>query len=279
MKDEGRRAQAEAEALEPVIWLLGKTGAGKTSIVAELTASARDEVGNGFEPKTKSARIYPWPKERPILRFMDTKGLADVASYDGSHDTEIARASAHIIMAVVRADDMAIEEIVAITRDARRSNPELPLIVVQTSLHNCYPRNDTPHKLPYPFTGTDEDFDIPGLTGDIRRALMAQRTQFSKVAGDGAVLFVPIDFTQPDQAIAPADYGVDRLLDAMEQVVPGVLARVKKIESLWFGEKAIDFIKEHILQRPAAHTMNMSKSSILFKNARELYKASKGQIT
>ena len=41
----------------PLIWLLGKTQAGKTSIVAEITGEAVDQVGCGFVPVTKHSRI------------------------------------------------------------------------------------------------------------------------------------------------------------------------------------------------------------------------------
>ena len=48
-------ARASAQATAPVVWLLGKTGAGKTAIIAALTGDARAEIGLGFEPCTRSA--------------------------------------------------------------------------------------------------------------------------------------------------------------------------------------------------------------------------------
>jgi hypothetical protein len=42
-------ARKRAQAIAPVVWLLGKTGAGKTAIVAALTGDPRVEVGQGFE--------------------------------------------------------------------------------------------------------------------------------------------------------------------------------------------------------------------------------------
>jgi hypothetical protein len=59
-----RRAQANAV----VVWLLGKTGAGKTAIVAALTGDPRAKVGEGFEPCTRTAAFYEVPPEaRHIL--------------------------------------------------------------------------------------------------------------------------------------------------------------------------------------------------------------------
>jgi polynucleotide 5'-kinase involved in rRNA processing len=53
--DAERQARANAQQIAPVVWLIGKTGSGKTSIVATLTNSDRAEVGNGFAPCTRSA--------------------------------------------------------------------------------------------------------------------------------------------------------------------------------------------------------------------------------
>lgn len=231
MSDAATMAQADAEASEPVIWLLGKTQAGKTSIVAELTGQSRDEVGNGFEPMTKTARVYPFPSDKPILRFLDTRGLADVEDYDSSVDVVSARRMAHVVMVVVRVDDQHIDEIVATVRETRAAHPRWPVVVVQSSLHNTYAR-DGAHVSPYPFVGTDEDFDLPGLPGTLRRALKAQRALFADVPGTGPLLFVPLDFTQPDQGLPPGDYGSDRLFEALHRVVHDVA------ESLEAGKRA-----------------------------------------
>ena len=76
------RPRASARRLNAlVVWLLGKTGAGKTAIVAALTGDLRAEVGRGFEPCTWTASFYDVPPEAPLLRFLDTRGLGE-ASYD-----------------------------------------------------------------------------------------------------------------------------------------------------------------------------------------------------
>ena len=68
------------DADAPVIWLLGKTQAGKTSIVAEMTGQAHDQIGAGYLPMTRDSRVYAFPPEHPVLRFLDTRGLGDDAS-------------------------------------------------------------------------------------------------------------------------------------------------------------------------------------------------------
>src|SRR5215203_3176939 len=60
------RERAQSNAL--VVWLLGKTGAGKTAIVAALTGDPRAEIGEGFEPCTRTAAFYEVPPEAPLLR-------------------------------------------------------------------------------------------------------------------------------------------------------------------------------------------------------------------
>ncbi len=77
MQDALEHARAWVDADAPVLWLLGKTQAGKTSIVAEMTGQGHDEIGRGYRPMTQESRIYAFPPEQPALRFLDTRGLAD----------------------------------------------------------------------------------------------------------------------------------------------------------------------------------------------------------
>ena len=49
---------AAEDRILPVVWLLGKTGAGKSSLVRALTEQSDAEIGNGFQPCTRTARRY-----------------------------------------------------------------------------------------------------------------------------------------------------------------------------------------------------------------------------
>lgn len=209
----------------PVVWLLGKTQSGKTSIVAEITGADPAEVGSGYAPKTRTARLYDFPAEAPVLRFLDTRGLGDAADYDPKDDIAFAAKAAHVILAVVRADDTQVGEIVAVARTARAKHPAWPVVVAQTTLHNLYPKT-TNHLQPYPFDGTDADFDLAGVPRPLLRALEAQRKAFAGLPGKGAVRFVPIDFTQPDHGLPPADYGVEALFAVLEAEGGEVFARL-----------------------------------------------------
>jgi hypothetical protein len=61
----------------PVLWLLGKTGAGKSSLVQAITGKDAAEIGNGFVPCTRTADAYDFPESDPVLRFLDTRGLGE----------------------------------------------------------------------------------------------------------------------------------------------------------------------------------------------------------
>lgn len=62
------------DASLPVVWLLGKTGAGKSSLVRALTGQTEAEIGNGFAPCTRSARSYDFPAHEPLVRFLRHTG-------------------------------------------------------------------------------------------------------------------------------------------------------------------------------------------------------------
>src|ERR1700692_4590110 len=92
-------ARKRAQSIAPVVWLLGKTGAGKTAIVAALTGDPRAEGGGGFEPCTQTAAFYDAPPEVPLLRFLDTRGLGE-ADYDPARDIAWCEGQSHLLLVV-----------------------------------------------------------------------------------------------------------------------------------------------------------------------------------
>ena len=222
MNDAIENARSAVGAEVPIIWLLGKTQAGKTSIVAELTGQAHDDIGKGYRPMTREARIYSFPVDHPALRFLDTRGLGDMDGTDPRGELAVAERQAHVVIAVMRVDDLEQDEVVAALHRVRRTRPKIPVVLAQTCLHRPYGRHDR-HPDTYPFDGSAQDASRPGVPDELARVMMAQRRLFRDLAGDRPPVFVPLDFTRPEQGIAPADYGAERLWAALEAEVPQVV--------------------------------------------------------
>ncbi len=131
----GQGATVDLQAAEPVrpplpvLWLLGKTGAGKSSIVRALTGEA--QVGDGFAPCTRTARAFDFPADHPVLRFLDTRGLAE-AGYDPTEDLAAAEGGSHAVLAVARLDDPAQGALADTLADLRRRRPALPMLAIHT---------------------------------------------------------------------------------------------------------------------------------------------------
>jgi predicted GTPase len=155
---EAEDTRTRAQAIAPVVWLLGKTGAGKTAIVAALTGDPRAAVGEGFEACTQTAAFYDVPREVPLLRFLDTRGLGE-ADYDPAHDIAWCEDQSHLVLVVMQVADPAQHTVLQILRQVRQRHPEWPVIVAQTGLHRLYSA-ELGHPNPYPYTGGAEDEEI-----------------------------------------------------------------------------------------------------------------------
>lgn len=199
----------------PVFWLLGKTQSGKSSIIRALTGATAAEIGNGFQPCTRTARLYAFPNDDDcLIRFLDTRGLGEV-EYDPAEDLNLFEKQAHLLLVVMKAMDHAQAPILVTLQKIHRKHPEWPVIVVQTSLHEGYPDRNANHPDPYPFGSGDFPDSVPS---DLRRSLLHQR----KTIQDHGISarFVAVDFTLPEDGFLPADYGLDALWDAVEEIVP-----------------------------------------------------------
>jgi uncharacterized protein (DUF697 family) len=214
-----------ARALEfaPVVWLLGKVQSGKTSLIRVLTGCSAAEIGDGFRACTKTSRIFDFPQEAPLVRFLDTRGLGE-AGYDPSQDIAFSEVQSHLVVVTMRALDAQQEQIVDVVRQIRRRHPAWPIVVVQTALHEGYPPG-TRHAEPYAYaTDSPAALAAAGVNSDLLRSLMRQRTLFNDIPGNGAIVFVPVDFTLPEDGWVPADYGREALIAALQAVAPTAVA-------------------------------------------------------
>ena len=129
-KDLEREIAALPRAL-PVIWLLGKTGAGKSSLIRALTGLDSAAIGSGFGPCTRTAQAFDFPEARPLMRFLDTRGLGET-DYDPAEDLAACEKGSHLLLALARLDDPVQEDLARALAGLRRRRPELQPVLVHT---------------------------------------------------------------------------------------------------------------------------------------------------
>jgi uncharacterized protein (DUF697 family)/predicted GTPase len=209
----------KARQFAPVVWLVGKVQSGKTSIIRALTQATDAEIGAGFRACTRTARVFDFPDEAPIIRFLDTRGLGEVG-YDPAADITFCEGRAHLLLAVAKALDSQQHAVLDVVRAARQRHPDWPLVVAQTTLHEGY-RPGAAHILPYPYATRPYAHTLPEF---LTKALAHQQSQFAKLPGRGGLTFVPIDFTQDGDGFEPTDYGREALVNALIAAAPPAVA-------------------------------------------------------
>ena len=218
----------------PVIWLFGKTGSGKSSIVRYLTGATAAEIGNGFRPQTKSSSQYDFPSsDQPIVKVLDTRGLGEVG-YDAAEDLAAFDAQTHVIVVVARVMDHALVELIEPLKQLRAARPTRPVVLALTCLHEAYPFEQHPD--PDPF-GNGRESKVDGLrpaeeteappsstlnsqpstlNPNLQRSLAEQQQRFGGLVDR----IVPIDLTKPEEGFAQPEFGGRRLEDALIEVLP-----------------------------------------------------------
>jgi uncharacterized protein (DUF697 family)/predicted GTPase len=213
-------ARKRAQTTAPVVWLLGKTGAGKTAIIAALTGDPRAQVGEGFEPCTRTADFYDVPAEAPLLRFLDTRGVGE-PNYDPAKDIAWCEEQSHLVIVAMQVADPLQDTVLTALQQVRRRHPDWPIVVAQTGLHRLYPRGMV-HPQPYPFAGDSRDETNPELPNALRQALAYQRRLFDDLPAPPPH-FVPVDFTAPEDGFVPQDYGLEMFWQVLQEVGPAAL--------------------------------------------------------
>lgn len=185
----------------PVLWLMGKTGAGKSSIIQRLTGDSKAQIGNGFEPCTSGSAFYDYPADMPAMRFLDTRGLAE-ASYDPSQDLTIARRGSHALLLVTRVDDPSQATLCRALKKLSPGKDDIALLQIHSALHAVE-------------------------AGDLDRARRHNEKQIAKVL-NYPIPTVSIDFTDPADGFDDPDRGRDDLQQAITDLIPDlerILAR------------------------------------------------------
>jgi len=117
----------------PILWLLGKTGSGKSSLIHAITDDDSVKIGNGFRPCTLTACSYDFPQEKPLFRFLDTRGLAE-ANYDASADITACQDRSHALVIVAKAEDPEQSSVLNALRQIRKSGDVAQLLLVHTGV-------------------------------------------------------------------------------------------------------------------------------------------------
>lgn len=117
----------------PTLWLLGKTGAGKSSLIQALTGDSKIDIGNGFQPCTKTANVYDYPQDKPLLRFLDTRGLSE-ADYNAREDIAACEDRSHALLIVMKADDPEQSDVLKALKQIRSSGKIKNYLVVHTGI-------------------------------------------------------------------------------------------------------------------------------------------------
>lgn len=219
----------------PVFWLFGKTGSGKSSIVRYITGSTQAEIGNGFQPQTRSSFRYDFPSSsQPLVRFLDTRGLGE-AGYNPKEDIDSFDSSTHVVMVVVRVMDHALAEVVEPLRAIRAARPSRPIVLALTCLHEAYPFEQHPVPDPFSRSGDGESHEAETSTSSaagnsdshlspselavhpaLQRSLREQEQRFAGLVDR----IVPIDITQPEEGFTEPNFGARRLEETLIELLP-----------------------------------------------------------
>jgi len=177
----------------PVLWLLGKTGAGKSSVVQRLTGDARAQIGNGFAPCTKTAVQYDFPATAPIMHFLDTRGIGE-ADYDPTEDLAAARRGSHALLILTRVDEPSQEDLLKALTAINPVKQSLAMLHVHTALHTV-------------------------VEPQRQRAIQHNEQQLSTCLGQ-SIGSVCIDFTDSEDGFDNPDLGLPELRQRIVDLVP-----------------------------------------------------------
>lgn len=116
----------------PTLWLLGKTGAGKSSLIRYLTGNSDVVIGNGFRPCTTTAQSYDFPDEQPWIRFLDTRGLGE-AEYNPEEDLVLCRSQSHALLICSRLDDPEQSTLINAVHSIKQKGSIEAVLVIHTA--------------------------------------------------------------------------------------------------------------------------------------------------
>lgn len=217
--------QLRARTPVPTIWMLGKTGSGKSSIVRYLTGAESATIGEGFRPETKASKRFDFPDAGdPLLTFVDTRGLGEV-DYEPDEDIERFSRSSELMIVTVRVTDHALECLLGPLRRIRKDAPQRPVILALSCLHEA-PDSFEISEGEDPFESLPTSTVAPAAssTGAGRQSVPVKLQALidEKLAQFQGLhdVVVPIDLTPVEEGFAEPNFGGQRLKHAVLEFLP-----------------------------------------------------------
>lgn len=217
-----------AAAPIPVLWLFGKTGSGKSSVIHSLTGAEQATIGEGFRPETKTSRRFDFPDSSdPLLTFLDTRGLGE-ADYDPGSDIASFSDSTQLMIVTVRVTDHALVDLLEPLRRIRKATPQRPVLLLLTCLHEACGELDIsdggdPFATQPPAGASAEVADVASahqpavaIPLELQTLIDRKREQFAGLFDE----LVPVDLTRWEDGFADPDFGGPRLRQTILQYLP-----------------------------------------------------------
>jgi len=201
----------------PTLWLLGKTGAGKSSLIHAVTGDSRIKIGNGFSPCTRSAYSYDFPQDKPLMRFLDTRGLGE-PDYDPAEDMKECQNRSHILVVVMKAEEPEQSHVLNALRQIKKSGRIEHILLVHTAV--------------YLISDEHERF----------QCVRHNQDQVEKIWG-GKIDSVQVDFELDDGS----SFGMDQLIQKLSDTMPIVAEFLDDIGHADQENKNFIMLKKEIL--------------------------------
>lgn len=206
--------------MRPVVWLLGKTGAGKTSLIRCLTGLDSAEIGNGFEPCTRTAREFEYPSDDPLMRFLDTRGLGET-HYNPEEDLRQCLNRSHVVLIVARIDDPVQNEVANSLREIRLQSPRTAMVVVHTGA------------------------DIIVDEQQRKRSKSANQALFEDAVG---ATLPHIETAMPAETLGPQAQGVVELIELLADIIPEVALLLLEDQLRSSEKKAFAEVRSQVIR-------------------------------
>jgi uncharacterized protein (DUF697 family) len=182
----------------PTLWLLGKTGAGKSTLVQAVTGNTEAEIGKGFRPCTQTSKQFAFPEAKPLLQFLDTRGLGE-SGYDATADIEVCTRQGHALILVMKVGDTEQSDTLRAIQQIKASQQICNCLLVHTASHVI----SDPHER--------------------ERLVRYNCDQVSKTFGN-EVQSIMVDFKLPNGGTD----GMEALLNELSEMLPIVAVLLRK---------------------------------------------------